>query len=95
VRGRETAEERAERRAAELQAEVDSLRAERDEACEELETIRALVEGEAWAGLVVLRERDKARDALETLVIRCGCTRKSYCGTCDLALAVLPETFRP
>lgn len=80
---------------AELQTEVDSLRAERDATREELETVRALVEGEPWAGAVVLRERDRARAALERIVRRCGCTRESYCGTCELALAVLPESFQP
>lgn len=46
----------------EARQEHDQLRAERDEACEELETLRAIIEGEPWAGAVILRERDKARE---------------------------------
>lgn len=48
-------------RAADAENARDKALAERDEACEELETLRALIEGETWAGAVVKRERDEAR----------------------------------
>jgi len=93
--GRETAEERAERRVVELLAEVDSLQAERDELSKELELARGLIDGEPWAGAIVKRERDKAYEVLRDLAHRCkyNCTRKSCCSTCELIFAVLPDVF--
>ena len=44
---------------------LDEALRERDEACEELEVLRGLIEGETWAGAVLRRERDEARSALE------------------------------
>lgn len=86
----------------ETRAELERVEGERDEACEELETLRALIEGEPWAGAVMRRERDKAceeledaREALANVVRKCGriCTRVSYCGPCGVALAALPEDY--
>lgn len=42
---------------------AEALR-ERDAACEELEVLRGLIEGEPWAGAVLRRERDEARSVL-------------------------------
>lgn len=70
-----------------LCAELEQVKAERDEARGELETLRALVEGEPRAGAVVLRERDQARAELAAARRR-GCTRESCCGTCE------PESFQ-
>jgi len=50
---------------ADLEARLKQALEERDEACEELETLRALIEGEPWAGAVMRRERDKAREELD------------------------------
>jgi hypothetical protein len=86
----------------ELRAEFERVQGERDEACEELETLRALIEGEPWAGAVMRRERDKAREDLEdarealaNTIRKCprNCTRESYCGVCEIALVALPEDY--
>jgi len=86
----------------ELRAELEQVRGERDEACEELETLKALIEGESWAGAVMRQERDKARqyledaqEALANIVRRCprDCTRESYCGVCAVALNALPKGY--
>lgn len=47
-----------------LADDYNAMRRERDEACEELEVLRGLIEGETWAGAVLRRERDAARAAL-------------------------------
>ena len=51
--------------AVEARQEYDRLREQRDEAAEELETLKALVEGEPWAGAVMRRERDNLSRELD------------------------------
>ena len=88
----------------ELRAEFERVQGERDEACEELETLKALIEGEPWAGAVTRRERDKAReereDARETVTkaheaLRAAEKREmAAVQELDEALALLREAHR-
>ena len=88
----------------ELRAEFERVQGERDEACEELETLRALIEGEPWAGAVTRRERDKAReerdDARETVTkaheaLRAAEKREmAAVQELDEAAALLREAYR-
>lgn len=60
-----------------LQARLKQALEERDEACEELETLRALIEGEPWAGAVVRRERDSAREERDDALASCEKLREA------------------